>query len=205
VNLSTFEHEQRRLVQQKERDMKRRSRLLIVLTLAMVASVLSAQETRHTITNPSPNPSDDKKPNSSGVPDAYALAGQFDRIVIIRLKYGANLLDGMNKAVKEQHIENGVILSAIGSLRGWEVHQVSNRSLPSQDTIVGNPTQPCDLVSMNGYIINGRIHAHMTLATPDRVIAGHVEPNNEVFTFAIVTVGVMNSTNFAHIDDKAWR
>jgi predicted DNA-binding protein with PD1-like motif len=177
-----------------------------VLTAVLAgASVLFAQETRRTVMNPSPNPKDDSKPNSSAVPDAYALVGNFDRIVVIRLKYKANLLDGMNKIVKEQHIQNGVILSAAGSLRGYEIHTVSNRDMPSEDTFVKNPTQPADLVSMNGYVINGRIHAHMTIATPDRVIAGHVEEGNEVFTFAIVTIGVMNGTNLDKMDDKTYR
>lgn len=182
----------------------RHVRMLVSAVLA-TATVLGAQQTRRTVKNPSPNPADDAKPNSTAVPDAYALVGHFDRIVVIRLKYKANLLDGMNKIVKEQRIQNGVILSAVGSLRGYEIHTVSNRDMPSQDTLVKNPTQPADLVSMNGYVINGRIHAHMTIATPDRVIAGHVEEGNEVFTFAIVTIGVMNDVNFDHLDDKTYR
>ena len=181
-------------------------RMLVAVAVAlMTAGVLRGQETRRTVTNPSPNPVDDSKPNSGAVPDAYALVGHFDRIVVIRLKNKANLLDGMNKVVKEQHIQNGVILSAIGSLRGYEVHAVSNRDLPTRDTFTKNPTQPADLVSMNGYVINGRIHAHMTLATPDKVIAGHVEEGNEVYTYAIVTIGVMNGTNLDKIDDKTYR
>jgi len=94
--------------------------------------MLCAQETRRTIKNPSPNPADDAKPNSSAVPDAYALVGHFDRIVVIRLKYKANLLDGMNQVIKQQHIQNGVILSAVGSLRGYEIHTVSNRDMPAR-------------------------------------------------------------------------
>jgi predicted DNA-binding protein with PD1-like motif len=182
------------------------SRMMKFLAVILAtSSVLCAQETRRTITNPSPNPADDRKPNSAAVPDAYALVGHFDRIVVIRLKNKANLLDGMNAVIKQQHIQNGVILSAIGSLRGYEVHAITNRDLPTQDTFTKNPTQPCDLVSMNGYVINGRIHAHMTLATPDKVIAGHVEAGNEVYTYAIVTIGVMNGTNLDKIDDKTYR
>lgn len=176
--------------------------------LALAAPIVltpHAQETRRVIRNPSPNPKDDTKANSPSVPDAYALTGHFDRVVVIRLKNGANLLEGMKKVVAEQHIQNGVILSAIGSLRGYEVHSVSNRDLPTQDTIVANPTQPADLVSMNGYVIKGRVHAHMTITTPDKVIAGHVEEHNEVFTYAIVTIGVMNDTNLDKIDDKGYR
>ncbi len=179
------------------------TRLLAVILAT--TGVLCAQETRRLVTSPSPNPADDSKPNSPSVPDAYALVGHFDRIVVIRLKNKANLLDGMNAVIKQQHIENGVILSAIGSLRGYEVHAISNRNLPTQDTFIKNPTQPADLVGMNGYVINGRIHAHMTLATPDKVIAGHVEAGNEVYTYAIVTIGVMNGTNLDKIDDKTYR
>ncbi len=177
----------------------------VLATVLIAAGTLYGQETRRSIKNPSANPTDDSKANSSAVPDAYALVGHFDRIVLIRLKYKANLLDGMNRVIKEQHIQNGVILSAVGSLRGYEIHTVSNRDMPSEDTFVKNPTQPADLVSMNGYVINGRIHAHMTIATPDRVIAGHLEEGNEVFTFAIVTIGVMDDTNLGKIDDKTYR
>ncbi len=33
--------------------------------------------------------------------------------------------------MKAQHIANGVILSGIGSLRGYHVHQVANRDFPT--------------------------------------------------------------------------
>ena len=171
----------------------------------MTANLLLAQETRRTTVNASPNPADDSKANSDKVPGVYAITGHFDRIVILRFKYQTDLLAGMEKMVGEQHIQNGVILAAAGSVRGYQIHQVSNRTLPSHDTFEKNPLQPADLVSMNGYIIHGKIHAHLTLATPDKVVAGHLEPGTQVFTFAIVTIGVMNETDLRRIDDKTYR
>ena len=176
-----------------------------LIPLLLTASITFAQESRRTSINPSPNPADDAKPNSDQVPDAYAITGHFDRIVVLRFKYQTDLLAGLKKMVKQENIRNGVILSAIGSVRGYQVHQVSNRTLPSQDTYVKNPTEPADLVSMNGYVIDGRLHPHITLATPDKVIAGHLEPGTEVFTFAVVTIGVMNNVDFRRIDDKTYR
>jgi predicted DNA-binding protein with PD1-like motif len=178
-------------------------RMLFLLLLTV--SISFAQETRHTETRPSPNPADDARPNSSQVPDVYAITGHFDRIVVLRFKYKTDLLAGMEKMVKQENIRNGVILSAAGSVRGYQLHTVSNRTLPSQDTFVKNPTEPADLVSMNGYVIDGKLHPHMTLATPDRVIAGHLEPGTEVFTFAIVTIGVMNDADLRRADDKSYR
>ncbi len=183
----------------------KRSVLSLVCAALLGATALSAQTVHWTVTNHSPNPSDDTKPNSSAVPDAYAITGHFDRIVIIRLKNGSDLLKGMMKVVQEQKIRNGVILAGIGSLRGYEVHQISNRELPTQDTFEKAPMQPADLVSMNGYVIDGRIHAHVTLATPDHVIGGHLEENTQVYTYAMVTVGVMSDADLSKIDDKGYR
>src|ERR1035437_2209527 len=119
-----------------------------IALLALIASgLLCAQETRKDIVNPSPNPADDAKENNASVPDVYALTGHFDRIVILRFKYKTDLLAGMEKMVKQEHIRNGVILSAAGSVRGYHVHQVSNRTMPSHDTFEQNPTQPADLLA----------------------------------------------------------
>jgi uncharacterized protein len=173
----------------------------------LVASgALLAQETRHEIVNRAPNPADDAKDSSDKVPDVYAITGHFDRIVILRFKYDTDLLAGMEEMVKQQKIRNAVILSAAGSVRGYQVHQVTNRTFPSHDTFEANPTAPADLISMNGYVIEGRIHAHMTLANPDKAFGGHLEPGTKVFTFAIVTLGVLNDgVDLSHLDDKSYR
>jgi predicted DNA-binding protein with PD1-like motif len=179
--------------------------LRICLLALMTTGLLFAQQTRKTIVNPSPNPADDAKENSSAVPDVYAITGHFDRIVVLRFKYKTDLLAGMEQMVKQEHIQNGVILSGAGSVRGYQIHQVSNRTMPSHDTFEKNPTQPADLVSMNGYIINGRVHAHITLGTTEKAIAGHLEPGTTVFTFAIITIGVMNDADLSRVDDKTYR
>src|SRR5258706_3384556 len=138
--------------------------LLLVIALAAPAN---AQQTRREIVNAAPTPAEDAKPNSDKVPDVYAIKGNFDRVVILRFKFDTDLLAGIEKMVKQEKIKNAVILAGAGSVRGYQVHQVSNRTFPSKNTFVNEPTAPADVISMNGYIIDGKIHAHMTLATPD--------------------------------------
>jgi predicted DNA-binding protein with PD1-like motif len=71
---------------------------------------------------------------------------------------------------------------------------------------VKDPTAPADLIGMNGYVIDGKIHAHVTLANPEKAFGGHLEPGTTVFTFAIVTLGVMSDgVDFGHLDDKTYR
>jgi predicted DNA-binding protein with PD1-like motif len=176
------------------------------LLFAVLTAAAFAQQTRREQTNVSANPADDLKPNSDRVPDVYAVEGQFDRIVVLRFKFGADLLAGIEKIVAERKIKNAVILSGAGSVRGYHLHQVSNRDLPSKNMFEKDPHAPADLIGMNGYIINGKIHAHMTLATPDKAFGGHLEPGTEVFTFGIVTIGVMkDGVDFTHLDDKNYR
>jgi uncharacterized protein len=184
-------------------------KLLVACTLTAVlaglAGVVVAQQTRREEVRSS-GAAEDARPNSSSVPDVYAMSGQFDRILILRFKYQTDLLAGMEKMVQEQKIKNAVILSAIGSVRNYQIHTVSNRTLPSKDTFVRDPTAPADVIGMNGYIINGAIHAHMTLATPDKAFGGHLEPGTNVFTFVTVTMGVLsNGVDLSRIDDKTYR
>lgn len=168
--------------------------------------ILAAQETRREIVNAAPTPAEDAKANSDEVPDVYATKGQFQRVLTLRFKFNSDLLAGMEKMVKREKIRNAVVLSGIGSVRGYQIHQVSNRDFPSKNMFVRNPTEPADVISMNGYIIDGRIHAHMTLATPDKAFGGHLEPGTSVFTFVIVTLGIMNDgADFSRIDDKTYR
>jgi len=164
------------------------------------AEVTRQEETRAT------TPAEDAEPNSAKVPEAYALEGQFDRIVVVRFKYQTDLLPALERVVKEQMIHNAAILSAAGSVRSYHYHVVSNTTLPSKNIFVKNSEAPADIVSMNGYIIDGRVHAHITFADPDKAFGGHLEPGTEVFTFAIVTIGVFkDGIDLSRIDDKNYR
>jgi uncharacterized protein len=177
-----------------------------LILVAVLAAMLSAQQTRREIVNTSPSPADDAKPNSDKVPDVYAISGKFDRVVVLRFKFDTDLLAGLETMVKQEKIRNAVILAAAGSVRGYHVHQVSNRTFPSKNMYEKDPTAPADLISMNGYIINGSIHAHLTLANPEKAFGGHLEPGTSVFTFAIVTVGVFDSSvDLSRVDDKTYR
>jgi predicted DNA-binding protein with PD1-like motif len=172
--------------------------------LLVAASTLSAQQSSAPTVDHSPA-SSAASLQSDAIPDVYAIPGHVDRIVVLRLKYDTDLLAGIEKMVKQEEIHNGVILAAIGSVRGYQIDQISNREFPSKNTLESNPTSPAELVGMNGYIIGGRVHAHITLATPDKAIAGHLQYNTHVFTCAIVTIAVMNDSNFSRIDDQTYR
>jgi predicted DNA-binding protein with PD1-like motif len=174
------------------------------ILLAVFVCAAAAQESRHEVTQSAG--AADAKPNDPKVPDVMSIPSQFERVVILRFKYQTELLSGLERAVKENKIQNGVILNGWGSVRNYQVHQVSNRTLPSKNMFVKDPSAPADIIGMSGYVLNGRLHPHITLANPDRSFGGHLEPGTNVFTFAVVTIGVLpDSLDLSKLDDKNFR
>ncbi len=173
----------------------------IVPVLLASGLLIAGQVTHREVVHP-PNPAQDARPNSDQVPDVSVFNAQVQRIVVLRLKYNTDLLAGLEKAVKQEKIHNAAILSAIGSVRNYQVHQVGNRDFPIKEVFVKNPTAPADILGMSGFVIDGRVHAHITLANPDEAFGGHLEPDTTVFTFAIVTLGVLDDgLDLSKIDD----
>ncbi len=181
------------------------TRTIAALALLALPAAAPAQRTRTEVTKAT-TPVEDSKPNSDSVPGVYAIGGQFERILVLRFKYQTDLLAGLEKMVQQHKIRNAVILAGAGSVRGYHVHSVSNRTFPSKNIYINDPTAPADIASMNGYIIDGRIHAHLTLTDPDKAFGGHLESGTTVFTFAVVTLGVFgNGVDLSRIDDKTYR
>jgi len=178
---------------------------VFLLAVTMAAFPLAAQVKKTELTKAT-TPAEDAKGLSPSVPEATALSTQFERVVVIRLKNQTDLLAGIEQQVKAQKIRNAVILSGVGSAIATHYHTVSNRSFPSKNMFVENPTAAADIVTMNGMVMNGRLHAHIGFADPDKMYGGHLEPRTRVFTFAIVTLGVLpDSADISRFDDKTWR
>lgn len=174
--------------------------LCSIMSAPLFAQVTSTEVTKAT------TPHDDSKPNSDQVPDVYAVSSQFERVVILRFKYQTDLLAGFEKAIQREKIRNAVILSGAGSVTNYQIHSVSNRTFPSKNIYLKDPTAPADIVSMNGYVIGGRVHAHMTMTNHEHAFGGHLEPQTNVFTFAIVTLGVLpDNLDLSKLDDKTYR
>jgi len=177
----------------------------LLLALFATAGFALAAPTRTEVSRPT-TAAEDTKPNSDAVPDVYAIAGQLERTVVLRLKNRTDLLAGIEREVKEQGIHNGVILAGIGSVNGYHFHMVSNTTFPSKNIYVRDSEAPADIVSINGYVIDGKVHAHIMFADAEKAFGGHLEPGTSVFTFAIVTIGVFkDGIDLRRVDDKNYR
>jgi predicted DNA-binding protein with PD1-like motif len=180
-------------------------KFLLVLILVVAVSFAAGRQIRIEVVRAAAT-SEDLKANSDTVANAYALFGQFDRVVVVRCKHRSYLLEGLEEIVKAQNIYNAVVLSGIGSVRGYHFHVVGNRTFPTENIFVKDTTAPADIAGMSGYVIDGRIHAHIMFANAEKAFGGHLEPGTEVYTFAIVTLGILkDGIDLSRVDDKNYR
>lgn len=105
--------------------------------------------------------------------DAFEMAeGRLGRVVALRLKPGTDVLLGLEEACKRAGVNNGVILSAIGSLNG--VQFCNPVELPEKKAGYGygetlHLTGPIELTSASGIIChddegNTNLHVHISLS-----------------------------------------
>ncbi|MGC4104836.1 MAG: DNA-binding protein [Thermomicrobiales bacterium] len=105
----------------------------------------------------------------------------------VRLDPHQDVLLGLRQAVAEAGIANGVILGGVGSLSAWHFHVVSSTDLPPTNAFVPGEG-PWDIVNVNGAILGGRVHAHITFTNETQTLGGHLEEGTTVLTFAIIFI-----------------
>ena len=102
--------------------------------------------------------------------DMEMAQGKLGRVVALRLKPGTDVLLGLEEACKRSGINNGVILSAIGSLDSphfCDVVEVPTKAGYGYGEVLPL-TGPIELTNASGIIChddegNTNLHVHMTL------------------------------------------
>jgi len=108
-------------------------------------------------------------------------------LIFIRLNPGDDLLASLEEGARKNNIKNAVILHGIGSTRSHHFHVVGSRiNPPRNDFIKGEKAS--DIVNINGFIIEGRVHAHIVHSDTEIAFGGHLESGVEVLTFALLTL-----------------
>jgi predicted DNA-binding protein with PD1-like motif len=110
-----------------------------------------------------------------------------NRIVMVRLNPGEDLLHGLREAVQEAGIRTGAILSGAGSLSAYHCHVVETTNLPPGN-IFFRDEGAFDILTLTGVVIDGRVHAHITFSDEKKAMGGHLEEGTRVLTFAMAAI-----------------
>lgn len=122
-----------------------------------------------------------------------------ERLLAVRLNAGDDILEKLTELVKREKLQNAVILSGVGSVNAYHFHVVSTPELPPENAFVKG-SEALDIVNINGVVLEGRVHAHITLADTRVAMGGHMEPGCKVLTFAVVMVAAVSEPDFTGWD-----
>jgi predicted DNA-binding protein with PD1-like motif len=100
---------------------------------------------------------------------------------------GDDILEKLTEAIDVHKIKNALILNGIGSVSSHHYHVVSSRVNPPNEIFV-KADAPADVISLNGLVLDGRVHAHITLSNDKTSYGGHLEPGTVVLTFLVVSL-----------------
>jgi len=122
-----------------------------------------------------------------------------EKLVTLRLNPGDDILLSLREAAKRENIKNGLILNGLGSVSAYHWHVVSDANLPPAECYIHKPL-PCDILGMSGAIIDGRVHAHITLSNEQIALGGHLEEGTKALTFAVIVIGVTPDADYTDYD-----
>ena len=175
--------------------------LILVAGLSLLPQGFVSSKTLAADSQPG-KPLDDPESKAGGIPVA---TGKFSRVLVIRLKKGEDLLQGLAKAVAQEGVRNGVFMGAFGSLTSYHVHVVNNTTFPPKNVYLKG-SGPYDILSVTGAVIDGRLHPHLTFSDSKQAMGGHLEDGSLVFTFAVITLGVFEEgISMDKFDDWNWQ
>jgi len=129
----------------------------------------------------------------------FDLSTKINEVKIVRFDPDMDLLLELRKYVSENKIKNAVILNGIGSSKSYSYHVVASPDLPPKE-MYPKEEKPLDIISIQGFILDGRVHAHIIFSDEKISFGGHLEEGVKLLTFAIITLGVVDDS----VDISKW-
>ena len=127
--------------------------------------------------------------------------GKVKDTVVVSCKKGEDLLQCLEDAIEEYGIKNGCILTGYGTLDKSTVHMVTTTGFPPQEYF-DKKEQALEVLSIDGIIAGGELHAHMVLSDTESAYGGHLEPGCRCLYLCEVVIGVFEDIELSRKENE---
>ncbi len=97
------------------------------------------------------------------------------KVFVLRVDPGEDVLGSIRSFVQEAGIRQAIVLGGYGTLAAYHLHWVTHNRIPT-DNAFGRGEGGIEILAMNGLVVDGEPHIHVTLSTIDGAFGGHMEP-----------------------------
>ena len=97
------------------------------------------------------------------------------RIHILRVDPGEDVLGSIQPFLQEAALRQAIVLGGYGTLAAYHLHWVTHNRIPTEN-LFRRGEGGIEILSMNGLVVDGKAHVHVSLSTPGGAFGGHLEP-----------------------------
>ncbi|MGH2350667.1 MAG: PPC domain-containing DNA-binding protein [Chloroflexota bacterium] len=109
-------------------------------------------------------------------------------LVVLSLHHGDDVLECVQRAIREVDLDDAVVMTGVGSLQAARIHVIASNNYPPGDTFF-DLEGPLEVAQIAGIIGGGVPHLHTTLFdAKHRAWGGHVEPGCRVLTLCELSI-----------------
>jgi len=132
----------------------------------------------------------------------YFVSKTAPKIILIMFDRDDLFLEGIEEVVKKEKIDTAAITGGIGSFQRVHLHTITTTAVQSLDKY-WNFTGAIELASVQGSVIGGDAHAHITVFDWDSktTYIGHLEPGSVVAYRAEVSLTVLEGVKTERYND----
>jgi predicted DNA-binding protein with PD1-like motif len=123
-------------------------------------------------------------------------------IIRIRLDRGDLMLETIMDAIKKHDIQDGAVLTAVGSFQECTFHGVKSLAEKPEQHFT-TKKEAMEILNINGIIAGGEPHLHMTLSNLNGSFGGHLEKGCKVLYRAEVTIAKFAGSKLARTPNAA--
>jgi predicted DNA-binding protein with PD1-like motif len=107
-------------------------------------------------------------------------SAKIDTVYRLRIPPDSMVLETIQAFIDKNHIQDGAVLTGLGSVRGCTVHGVGSKMRVF--------TEDMELDSLQGIIASGQPHLHAVLSYEKGAVGGHLEKNCRVLSHVELTI-----------------
>ena len=125
------------------------------------------------------------------------------RTFVLKLLQGEYLLESIQELIRENGIENAVVLSGIATFDRSRLHMISTTDYPIRTYIDEKTDVPLEVVGIDGFICDGEPHIHCTIADRNQAYGGHVLEGCRILYLGEVIIQELLGMNIhRHLNEK---
>jgi predicted DNA-binding protein with PD1-like motif len=118
------------------------------------------------------------------------------RVHVCRIDPGEDVLASIERLLQEAGVQQAVVLGGYGTLASYHLHWVAHNRIPTE-MILRHGEGGFEILAMNGLVVDGVPHIHVTLSTPDGAFGGHLHQGCTAYVLCEVFFGEIEGASLS--------